>query len=82
MNKRKVSHVELLFRTFTAFSIGCAVVWAVRLAVVAAEASEDARHALILVFLGWVLGGGRTTGARVVYPPPPRPRPIYAPRGS
>ena len=51
MNKGRVSHVELLFRTYTAFSIGCAVVCAVRLAVVAAEASEDTRHALILVFL-------------------------------
>jgi hypothetical protein len=51
MNKGKVSHVELLFRTYTAFSIGCAVVWAARLAVVAAEASEDTGHALILVFL-------------------------------
>jgi hypothetical protein len=42
-----------------ALSVGCALAWAVMLAVVAAEASEGTRLALILVFLRWVLGGGR-----------------------
>jgi hypothetical protein len=44
--------MKLPFRTYTAYSIGCAVVWAVILAVVAAEGSKDTRHSLILIFLG------------------------------
>jgi hypothetical protein len=62
--------MKLPFRTYTAYSIGCAVVWAVILAVVAAEGSKGTRHALILIFLGWVLGWFSATIARAVYPPP------------
>ncbi len=33
--------MELSLKTYTAYSIGCAVVWAVILAVVSSEASKD-----------------------------------------
>ncbi len=58
------------FRTYTAFSISCALVWAVILVVRLSIGSKDARHALLLVFFGWWLGWLAATIARVVYPPP------------
>jgi hypothetical protein len=56
--------------SYTAYSIGCAAVWAVILAVVSAGAGNDTRHTFLLVFLGWVVGWLSATIARAVYPPP------------
>ena len=56
--------------TYTAYSIGCAVVWAVILAVSAAEATTSKFHVILLFFSGWVLGWISATIARFVYPPP------------
>lgn len=56
--------------TYTAYSIGCAVVWAVVLAVVAAVGRNHTVHTFVLVFFGWVIGWLSATIARVVYPPP------------
>jgi hypothetical protein len=58
------------FRTYTAYSIGCAVVWAVILAGAWAQASEAKRHTVALLFAGWVIGWLSATIARTVYPPP------------
>jgi hypothetical protein len=58
------------FRTYTAYSIACAVVWAVILAAVWAEAGETTRRTFALLFGGWVIGWLSATIARVVYPPP------------
>jgi hypothetical protein len=69
-------HVKLRFRTYTAYGIGCVVVWAVIWAVVAAVASNHTRHTYLLVFLGWVIGWGSATIARVVYPPPKARQPV------
>jgi hypothetical protein len=53
-----------------AYSIGCAIVWAVVLAVVWAQTGEATRHTFALIFGGWVIGWLSATIARVVYPPP------------
>jgi hypothetical protein len=57
-------------RTYTSYSVGCAVVWAIILAAVAAFGSQGKRHTVLLVFLGWAIGWLSATIARVVYPPP------------
>jgi hypothetical protein len=61
--------------TYTAYSIGCAVVWAVILGLVARTGNKDRRDIFNLVFLGWVSGWFSATIARAVYPPPKR-RPV------
>ena len=68
--------MKLSLNTYTAYSIGCAVVWAVILAVVAFEASKETTHTMLLVFLGWVIGWLSATIARAVYPPPKSRRPV------
>ncbi len=60
-------------RTYTTYSIGCAVVWAVILAAVFTYADGATRHTFAVFFGGWVIGWLSATIARVVYPPP-RPR--------
>ncbi|HEY8285814.1 MAG TPA: hypothetical protein VIJ28_15635 [Chloroflexota bacterium] len=62
--------MKLPRRTYTAYSIGLAVVWAVVLAVVAATGSSDKLHNVILIFLGFAISWCSGTIARVVYPPP------------
>jgi hypothetical protein len=61
-----------MYRNYWAYSIGCFVVWAVILASVAAQASHDTRHNVLLVFGGWTIAWVSTTIARFVYPPPKR----------
>jgi hypothetical protein len=60
------------FHTYTAYSIGCAIVWAIILAGVSSAAGSATRHKLMLVFGGWVIGWLSATIARAVYPPPKR----------
>jgi hypothetical protein len=57
-------------QTYTAYSIGCAVVWAVILTVTATVASKDRKHTTYLVAGGWAIGWLSATIARSVYPPP------------
>ncbi|OBA81872.1 hypothetical protein A9W99_13010 [Mycobacterium sp. 1164966.3] len=64
-----------LRRSYTGYSIGCAIVWAGILAVVWVLASDATRHTFTVVFAGWVIGWLSATIARVVYPPPKRWRP-------
>lgn len=59
--------------TYTRYSIGCAIVWAVIAVVTATTASPDTRHTILLVGAGWWIGWLSATIARLVYPPP-RPR--------
>ncbi len=68
--------MKLSFNTYAAYSIGCAVVWAIILAGVASVASKDTAHTFLLLFLGWVLGWLSATIARAVYPPPKSRRPV------
>jgi len=60
-------------RTYTAYSVGCWVVWAGIFAVGAATGRSRPGYPVLLVFLGWVIGWLSATIARSVYPPP-RPR--------
>ena len=68
--------MKLSFKTFTAYSIGCGVVWAVILTIVASETSNDTTHTFLLLFLGWAIGWLSATIARAVYPPPTWKRPL------
>jgi hypothetical protein len=56
-------------KTYTAYSIACAMVWAVILAVVAVL-YPDRLHTFLLVGAGWLIGWISATIARSVYPPP------------
>jgi hypothetical protein len=59
-------------RTYTAYSIGCVIVWAILLAAVAALDSKDIQHNVAVVCGGWWIGWISATIARAVYPPPAR----------
>ena len=63
-------HVKLKLRTYTAYSIGCAVAWAVLSAVVAARKGKRDMRTVLLVFYGWVIAWVSNTIARAVCPPP------------
>jgi hypothetical protein len=56
-------------KTYTGYSIGCAVVWAVILSVVAVV-YPNRLHTYLLVGFGWLIGWISATIARSVYPPP------------
>jgi hypothetical protein len=62
--------MKLRLNTYTAYSIACAVVWAVILAIVATTGKTDTLHTFLLVFAGWAIGWTSATIARHVYPPP------------
>ncbi|HWW53999.1 MAG TPA: hypothetical protein VNY84_09525 [Acidimicrobiales bacterium] len=62
--------MKISFRSYAAYSIGCAMVWAVILAVIMATANGNTRHTFLLVFLGWAIAWTSATIARNVYPPP------------
>jgi len=61
-------------RTYTGYSIGCALTWAVVLTLVAVIYPERLRTYL-LVGGGWWIGWISATIARSVYPPPKRKHP-------
>jgi membrane-associated phospholipid phosphatase len=61
--------------SYSAYSVGAAIVWAVILIVVAAGATTAKLHTFLLVFAGWVIGWASATIARYVYPPPKAQRP-------
>ena len=56
--------------TYTGYSIGVAIAWAVRLVFAWAFEPADKRRRTILVFLGFLIGWVSATIARQVYPPP------------
>jgi hypothetical protein len=56
--------------SYTAYSIGCAIAWAVVWAIASAIDPKKTRDNLLLVFAGWVIGWTSATIARVVYPAP------------
>lgn len=59
--------------TYTGYSIGCAVAWAVLWAIYGPNAEEEKINKLRLFFAGWFAGWTSATIARAVYPPP-KPR--------
>jgi hypothetical protein len=62
-------------KTYTGYSIGCAVVWAVILTLVAV-ANPNRLHTFLLVGFGWLIGWISATIARSVYPPPKQKPPV------
>jgi len=60
-------------RTYTAYSIGCAGVWAVIL-IVTRRVDSQKRDAYRVACIGWWSGWLSASIARVVYPPPKRRR--------
>ncbi len=56
--------------TYTAYSIGCAVVWALIWAKLAVSSTAETRKRILLVSSGWWQGWLSATIARVVYPAP------------
>jgi hypothetical protein len=57
-------------QSYTAYSIGCAVVWAAILGVLAAFGDKQRMRKVLPVFGGWWVGWTSATIARYVYPPP------------
>jgi hypothetical protein len=55
---------------YLGWSLGCAIAWAVIWILVGALAGTGTVHRLGYVFLGWVIGWGMATLARMVYPAP------------
>jgi hypothetical protein len=66
--------------TYTAYSIGCAVVWAAILLASAATGGKEKLQRILPVFGGWWMGWTSATIARYAYPPP-KSRPPWV-RGS
>jgi hypothetical protein len=58
------------FRTYTAYSIACATIWAAILIAMGIGAYPHRRTTILLVFAGWAIGWLSATIARVVYPSP------------
>ena len=61
-------------RTYTAYSIGVGIVWAVLLVAASLVDSASKRHDVLLVFFGFAIGWLSATIARYVYPPPKKYR--------
>lgn len=56
--------------TYTAYSIGCAAVWAMILSVLGALGKREQLQRILPVFGGWWVGWTSATIARYCYPPP------------
>ncbi|MBV8913758.1 MAG: hypothetical protein JOZ05_12060, partial [Acetobacteraceae bacterium] len=56
--------------TYTAYSIGCAVVWSVIVLLARRRLDAHTRHELQIVCGGWWMGWTSATIARIGYPPP------------
>jgi hypothetical protein len=61
-------------RSYTTYSIGVAIVWAVLLLLASLFASASTRHDIFVVFGGFAIGWLSATIARYVYPPPKKYR--------
>ena len=66
----RVREMNKRFGTYTAYSISCAIVWAVILTAVWLRGDEPTRQKFAMVCGGWAIGWLSATIARVVYPPP------------
>jgi hypothetical protein len=64
--------------TYTAYSVGCFIVWAVLIVVgVMTGHGGEPNHSLLFLVFGWFLGWLSATIARSVYPPPGARRPPH-----
>jgi hypothetical protein len=57
-------------RTYTAYSIGCAIAWAALWVILALTSKKGTLNGVLLVFIGWMIGWTSATLARSLYPPP------------
>lgn len=57
-------------QSYTAYGIGCAVVWAAVLGGLAALGEKEKLRRILPVFGGWWMGWTSATIARRAYPPP------------
>jgi hypothetical protein len=62
------------YKTYMAYGIAVAIVWAVLLVFAAALASPSKFHDILVVFAGFAIGWVSATIARYVYPPPKKYR--------
>jgi hypothetical protein len=60
--------------TYVAYSVACAIVWIVLIAVGVATGKTSTQHTILFVILGWAIGWTSATIARYVYPPPKKYR--------
>jgi hypothetical protein len=72
MTRRKPMRRRL--NAYTAYSIGCFLVWALIFAIGATQPRIPG-YPVVLVFLGWTIGWLSATIARYVYPSTKRRRP-------
>jgi hypothetical protein len=61
-------------RTYTAYSIGVGIVWAIVLVLASLLDPAGKRNNIFLVFFGFAIGWVSATIARYVYPPPKKYR--------
>jgi hypothetical protein len=57
-------------RTYTAYSIGCAIIWAIILSIFAATESSNYMGYTLCIFYDWIICWVSGTIARIAYPPP------------
>jgi len=62
------------YRTYTTYSIGVGIVWAVLLVLASIFGSAGKRNNIHVVFQGFAIGWLSATVARYVYPPPKKYR--------
>ena len=55
---------------YLGWSLACGIAWAVIWILLATLAGTNTVHAFGYIFIGWVIGWGMSTIARVVYPAP------------
>ncbi len=70
MPQSVIARVKTQRNTYLGYSVGCAAVWAMILAVAERRVDSQARNTLRLVCGGWWSGWTSATIARVGYPPP------------
>ena len=56
--------------TYTTFSIGTFIAWAVIWAILGATEKKVTLGYIFAIFFGWCIGGASATIARALYPPP------------
>jgi hypothetical protein len=73
--RERIRMLRKYSRTYTGYSIACAVVWTVILAAVFTHAGQTTQHTFLVFFGGWAIGWLSASIGRVVYPPPKSRRP-------
>jgi hypothetical protein len=66
--------VNARMRTYTAYSIGVGIAWAILLVLASLLDPPGKRNNILLVFFGFAIGWVSATIARYVYPPPKKYR--------